>query len=432
MKSKLALFQGPKIRTTPFPPHPVIGQAEKDAVLAVLDSGNLSTFVASPGEYFFGGRKIKQFEREFAEFHGVKHAVAFNSATAALHAAIVACGVQPEEEVIVPPYTFTSTATCALMHNAIPVFADIQDDIFCLDPAAVARSISPLTRAIIPVHLFGHPADMDGILRMARKHTLKVIEDCAQAPAALHKGCLAGTMGDCGVFSFTESKAITTGEGGMLITNDPGIADLARLVRNHGEVILEGQTSRSYRSTMLGWNYRMAEIEAALGIVQFRKLEELNQVRIELCNHLTGKLRGIEGLQAPTVRPGNKHVYYIYALKYDEARIGIPRELFLQALEAEGIPFDAGYVRPLYLSPLYHDKKPFAFRHYNGTARYDKGLCPVAERMHERELILTQIARPPATLADMDDVVQAVHKILERKRDLLEGSKAVARQKAAS
>ncbi len=432
MKSTLALFQGPKIRTTPFPPHPVIGQAEKDALLEVLDSGNLSTFIASPGEYFLGGKKIKQFERDFAEFHGVEHAVAFNSATAALHAAIVACGLQPGEEVIVPPYTFTSTATCALMHNAIPVFADIQDDIFCLDPTAVARSISPLTRAIIPVHLFGHPADMDGILRIARKHNLKVIEDCAQAPAALDKGRLVGTMGDCGIFSFTESKAITTGEGGMLITQDASIADLARLVRNHGEVILEGQASRTYRSTMLGWNYRMTEIEAVLGIVQFRKLEDLNQVRIELSNYLTSKLSGMDGLTAPTVCPGNKHVYYVYALKYDEAKIGIPRALFIHALEAEGIPFDAGYVRPLYLSPLYHDKKPFAFQHYKGSARYDKGLCPVAERMNEREVILTQMARPPATLADMEDIVRAFHKIFERKRELLEGSKVLAQQLAAS
>ncbi len=432
MKSKLALFQGPKIRTIPFPPHPVIGQAEKDALLEVLDSGNLSTFVASPGECFLGGKKIQQFEREFAEFHGVKYAVAFNSATAALHAAIVACGLQPGEEVIVPPYTFTSTATCALMHNAIPVFADIQDDIFCLDPAAVARSISPLTRAIIPVHLFGHPADMDGILRTARKHNLKVIEDCAQAPAALDKGRLVGTMGDCGIFSFTESKAITTGEGGMLITHDAAIADLARLVRNHGEVILEGQTSRTYRSAMLGWNYRMTEIEAALGIVQFRKLEELNQVRIELSNYLTNKLSGIDGLAAPTVYPGNKHVYYIYALKYDEAKIGIPRALFINALQAEGIPFDAGYVRPLYLSPLYHDKKPFAFEHYKGNARYDKGLCPVAERMNEREVILTQMARPPATVADMEDIVRAFHKILASKRDLVQRGGTATPQAVAS
>ena len=432
MKSKLALFQGPKIRTMPFPPHPVIGQEEKNAVLGVLDSGNLSTFVACPGEYFGGGQKIKQFEREFAEFHGVEYAVAFNSATAALHAAVVACGVQPGEEVIVPPYTFTSTATCVLMHNAIPVFADIQDDTFCLDPTAVERTISPLTRAIIPVHLFGHPADMDNILRIACKHNLKVMEDCAQAPAALYKGRLVGTLGDCGIFSFTESKAITTGEGGMLITNDAALAEVARLVRNHGEVVLEGQTSRTYRSTMLGWNYRMTEIEAALGIVQFRKLEALNQVRIELSNYLTDRLREIEGLTAPTVYPGAKHVYYIYALKYDEAKIGIPRDLFLRALEAEGIPFDSGYVRPLYLSPLYHDKKPLAFQHYKGNARYDKGLCPVAERMNEREIIVTQMARPPATIDDMDDIVRAFHKILERKRELLEGCEALAQQAAAS
>ena len=431
MNNKLALFNGPKVRTQPFPPHPVIEQEEKDAVLEVLESGNLSAFCASPGEYFNGGKKIKQFEREFAEFHGVKHAVAFNSATAALHAAVVACGVQPGEEVIVPPYTFTSTATCALMHNAIPVFADIEADIFCLDPKAVEKVVSPLTRAIIPVHLFGHPANMDGILKVARAHNLKVIEDCAQAPAARYQGRLAGTIGDCGIFSFTESKAITTGEGGMLITNDDGIAERARLVRNHGEVILETQKHRSYRSTMLGWNYRMTEMDASLGIAQFRKVERFNNARIELADHLTKKLGGIDGLTAPVVRAGDKHVYYIWAAKYDESKIGIPRELFIKALEAEGIPFDAGYVKPLYLSPLYHDQRPFAFEHYKGNARYDRGICPVTERMNEREVIVTQMARPKATLADMDDIVRAFHKILENKKALLEGSESLAQPAAA-
>ena len=430
MSRKLALLNGPKTRSTPYPPHPVIGDAEKKAVMQVLDSGHLSTFCAEPGQYFFGGEKIKQFEREFAAFHGVDHAVAFNSATAALHAAVVAVGVQPGDEVIVPPYTFTSTATCALMHNAIPVFADIQEDIFCLDPAAVARAISPLTRAIIPVHLFGHPANMDRIMAVAHQHGLKVIEDCAQAPAARYRNRLTGTIGDCGIFSFTESKNITTGEGGMLITNDSTIADLARMVRNHGEVILEGQTSRTYRSTMLGWNYRLTEMEAALGIVQFRRLEELNRVRIELADYLTEKLGGLDGVTVPQVCPGNRHVYYIYALKYDEEKIGIPRGLFVKALEAEGIPFDAGYVRPLYLSPLYHDKRPFAFDHYRGHATYGKGLCPVTERMHEREIILTQIARPPATIADMEDVVRAFHKILEQKTELRESSETAARSAA--
>jgi dTDP-4-amino-4,6-dideoxygalactose transaminase len=419
MSNKLALFDGPQVRRTPFPPHPVIGEEEKQAVMEVLDSGRLSTFIAVQGEYFNGGKYIKQFEREFAEYHSVEYAVAFNSATAALHAAVVAVGVAPGEEVIVPPYTFTSTATCALMHNAIPVFADIEDDIFCLDPKFVERAITPLTKAIIPVHLFGGPADMDGLLAVARKHNLKVIEDCAQAPGAMYKGKLVGIMGDCGIFSFTENKNITTGEGGMLITNDEAIAEVARQVRNHGEMIDTAMNVRTYNSTMLGWNYRMTEMEAALGIAQFHKMDQLNAVRIELCNYLSRGLCGVDGLRTPVLGAGNKHVYYFYPLKYDEPKMGLQRELFVKALNAEGIPFGAGYVAPLYLTSIYHDRKPFAYQHYKGKARYDKGLCPVSERMHERELILTAVARPPATTSDMDDVLNAVYKIIENRTELM-------------
>src|SRR5438094_4791977 len=208
MKHNLALLGGPKTRLQPFPPHPILGEEEKRAVMEVLESGHFSTFIAAPGQFFLGGERIRQFEHKFAAYHDVKYAVAFNSATAALHAAVVAVGVNPGEEVIVPPYTFTSTATCVLMHNAIPVFADIQEDIYCVDPEASEQAISPLTRAIIPVHLFGHPADMEPIMDLARRHKLKVIEDCAQAPGARYKGQFVGTLGDCGIFSFTESKTI--------------------------------------------------------------------------------------------------------------------------------------------------------------------------------------------------------------------------------
>ena len=194
--SELALLGGPGTRRVPFPPYPVVGEAERRAVIEVLEEGRLSTFIASPGEHFGGGRRIRQFEQEFAEFHGVRFAVAFNSGTAALHAAIVACGVEPGQEVIVPPYTFTSTATCALMQGAIPVFADVDDQTFCVDPKALEPVISPLSRALIPVHLFGQPAPMDELQEIARRYRLRVIEDCAQAPGATYKGKKVGTLGD--------------------------------------------------------------------------------------------------------------------------------------------------------------------------------------------------------------------------------------------
>lgn len=418
MNKKLALLGGQKVREEPFPPHPMIGEEEKRAIMQVLESGKLSTFIAQPGEHFLGGEKIKQFEREFASYHGVRYAVAFNSATAALHAAVVACEVKAGEEVIVPPYTFTSTATCALMHNAIPVFVDIKPDIFCLDPAKIEQAITPQTRAIIPVHLFGHPADMDEIMAIAKKHNLKIIEDCAQAPGAIYQGIRVGTIGDCGIFSFQETKNIMTGEGGMLISNDQEITEIARMVRNHGEVVLESQKQRTYRSDILGWNYRMTELEAALGIEQLKKLDKLNTQRIELANYLSEGLTPIDGLTPSVVYPYVKHVYHVCAIKYDEGEIGIPRDVFVKALFAEGIPFSAGYVKPLYLNPIYHENKPFVYNYFGKNINYDKEICPVTERLYEKELILTAVCRPPATRGDMDDIVRAINKILENREEL--------------
>jgi dTDP-4-amino-4,6-dideoxygalactose transaminase len=336
--------------------------------------------------------------------------------------------VNPGEEVIVPPYTFTATAACALMHNAIPVFADVEDDIYCLDPKAVSAAITPLTKAVIPVHLFGHPADIDPLLDVARAHGLKVIEDCAQAPGALYKGRPVGTFGDCAIYSFTENKTITTGEGGMLITNDADIAEIACLVRNHGEVIEPAPGARARASSILGWNYRLTELQAALGIVQFAKLDALNSGRRELAGYLTRALAGNRALTPPIVRPDCTHVFYNYALKYDAEAAGVPRNVFVKALAAEGIPFGAGYVPPLYLNPVYQQRDAFAFTHYTGSVSYDKGICPVTERLHERDLVLTQIARPPASTTDMDDVVRGIEKVLSAAPELrdhaLAGSEA--------
>ncbi len=414
--TKLALFGGNKTRTKPFPKHPIIGSDEKNAVLEVLESGNLSTFIASPGEHFLGGKKIRQFESDFANYIGTKYAVAFNSATSALHAAVVAVGVNPGEEVIVPPYTFTSTATSVLMHNAIPIFADVQSDIFCIDPKSISQNLSSLTKAIIPVHLFGHPAEMDKIIEIAQENNLRIIEDCAQAPGAEYRGKKVGTMGDCGIFSFQETKNIMTGEGGMLVTNNDEIAQIARMVRNHGEMIVSSQNSRTYRSDILGWGYRMTEMEAALGIVQLKKLEEFNHTRRSLAEYVTKNIADVKGI-THTVYPYVKHGCYDFAARYDEQQTGISRDLFIKALNAEGIPFGQGYVRPLYLNPVYHEGKPFAFKHYKGNAKYEKGLCPITESLHEKYLIATSILRPPATETDADDVINAIHKIMENKNE---------------
>lgn len=415
---KLALFGGKKIREIPFPKHPTITQDEKNAVLGVMESGNLSTFIASPGEQFLGGKKIKEFEKKFADYLGCGFAVAFNSATSALHAAVAAVGVKPGEEVIVPPYTFTSTATSALMHNAIPVFSDVKSDTYCLDPSKLENTISNLTQAIIPVHLFGHPCDMDEIVRFAKKNNLKIIEDCAQAPGAKYKGKNVGTIGDCGIFSFQETKNMMTGEGGMLVTNNEDIAKVAQMVRNHGEMLLPVQKERTYRSEILGWGYRMTELEAAIGIVQLSKLDKMNEERIKLCQYLTDKIKTLNGFEH-TRYDFVKHVYYVYSFSYDQNRVGIPRDRFCEAVRAEGIPIFGGYVKPLYLNPLYTERRAFAFKNYTGKVKYEKGICPVTEALHEEKLIMIPVCRPPATLADMDNIFEAITKVIDNKDELL-------------
>ena len=427
MGSKLALLGGKKIRNKPFPKHPVIGDEEKKAVMGVLETGNLSTFIATPGKYFLGGKKIKKFEKNFKQYMGVKYAVALNSATAGLHAAVAAAYIGPGDEVIVPPYTFTSTATCALMNGAIPVFVDIDPDTFCIDPEKIRAAITPRTKAIIPVHLFGLPADMNSILKIAHEYNLVIIEDAAQAPGARYKGKLVGTMGDFGIFSFTESKTITTGEGGVVVTNNEDFAERVRMVRNHGEVITD-EKHRSYISNLIGWNYRMTEIAAALGIEQLKKLNRLNKIRIKLANYVRKKVSALGGFIPQRVALDLTNVYYAVAFKYDEEEIGIPRDLFIKALNAEGIPFSAGYVPPLYWTPIYQEKKgfgrtgwPFEWANFKSEVNYDKGICPVTERLYEKELILTLVCRYPATIDDMDDIGNAFEKILDNKGELKKG-----------
>jgi len=416
--ANLAICNGKKIRKNPFPKHPIIGEEEKKQVLEVLDSGNLSTFIASPGEHFLGGKKIREFEEKFSNKIGTQFGIAFNSASSALHAAIVAVGVNAGDEVIVPPYTFTSTATSALMHNTIPVFSDVKRDIYCLDPNKLENVLTNLTKAIIPVHLFGHACDMDEIMEFVTKNSLKVIEDCAQSPGGKYKGKNLGTIGDCGVFSFQETKNIMTGEGGMLLTNDEDIANMARMVRNHGEMILPELKKRTYKSEFLGWGYRMTELEAALGIAQVSKLDYLNDERIKLVNFVAIEINKIDGL-SHVKYDHVKHVYYQFGFSFDQEKMGIPRDSFCAALRAEGIPCSPGYVKPLYLNPLYLEKRAFAYKHYTGTVTYQKGICPVAESLYENEVIIIQVCRPPATIDDMKDIVNAINKISENKDELL-------------
>ncbi len=423
--SKLAILGGKKVRARPFPCHPVLGSAEEKRVLKVMKSGVLSGFIAKAGEYFLGGSQVRELENLFSEYFGAKYAMTVNSATAGLHAALAACNIGPGDEVIVPPYTMSASASAVLMTGAVPRFVDISNDIFSLDPSLVEKAITLRTKAIVVVHLFGHPARMNEILAIAKKRKLKVVEDCAQAPGAKYKEKYVGTLGDVGIFSFNQHKMITTGEGGVVITNDEEIALKVRLVRNHGEAVVEDMKVEDIVNT-LGWNYRMTELEAAVGIAQFKKLNYLTEHRQELAGYLSLNLKKFKGLTLPVTLSSCSHTYFLYAIKYDEVQAGIPRELLIKALNAEGIPFAAGYVKPLYLSPLYqrltcfgNDGWPFTSIPEAERPSYRKGICPVAEDLYEKELIHTSLCYFPVSSKDLKDVVRAFDKIYNCSTELI-------------
>ena len=422
----LALLGGTPVRAAPLPAYNMIGPAEKKAVLDVLDSGELSGFVASPGDQFWGGKEVRALERAFRERFGAPFALAVNSATSGLHCAVAAMGVGPGDEVIVPPYTMSASATTILMTGAVPIFADIEDRTFCLDPASVEAAITPYTRGIMAVNLFGHPARLAPLREIADRHGLFLIEDNAQAPGAVYHGRPAGTIGDLGVFSFNRHKTMQSGEGGVVIAGSEPLALKVALVRNHGETVAEALKVADLANAV-GLNYRMTEMEAAVARVQFSRLDELTAPRVALARRLDAGLKNLTGITPPVVEPDCSHVYYFYVMRYDESATGIPRDLFAEAVQAEGFVLRAGYVRPIYLDPLYQKKIgqgrhgfPFTANPRNANLSYAKGLCPVTERLQEREVLLTNITYPPLTEADMDAFVAACAKVLASRDALLE------------
>jgi len=406
-----------------FPPSPMDNK-EKKAVLRIMQSNRLSDFVAGNGEKFLGGKEIIDLEKTFTKKFKVKYSVSFNSATTALHGAIVALGIGPGDEVIVPAYSMSATASCVLMNGAVPIFADIREDNYCIDPKSILKNITPRTKAIIVVNLFGGSANFNEILKIAEKHKLKIIEDNAQAPGAKYRGKFTGTIGDIGIFSFNTHKVIQSGEGGVLVTNNKKYSFRAQLARNHGECVVD-QMDEKNKEIILGSNYRLTNIQAVIAKEQILKLDSLNRQRIILADYLTSKLKDIPGIETPVLKNKNKHVYYIYPFKIKEEILGINRDKFVDAMQFEGFVLSKGYVKPIYLLPIYQKKKafnntsfPFKSMFYKGSPNYKKGICPVCERMYEKEFTFTTICQNPFTKKEVDLFVKAVKKIVNNKEEL--------------
>lgn len=307
---------------------PHIGRAEIDAVIAVLRSGQLAQ-----------GPKVKEFEAAFAQYTGAMHAIAVNSGTAALHLALLAQGIGPGDEVITTSFTFVASANAVLFTGAKPIFVDIDPTSYNLNPSLIEARITPRTKAILPVHLYGNPADMPTIVEIAQRHGLAVIEDAAQAHGAAIKGRKVGAFGSA-AFSFYPTKNMTTIEGGMIVTDDEGVATRARRIREHG-------ASGRYHHVTLGYNFRLTDVGAALGLVQLERLEEWNETRIRNAQFLSGHIRRFE---PPVIQSGYRHVFHQYTVRVGENRDDVVRQL-----ADRGVQTAVHYPIPVHQQPFYRD-----------------------------------------------------------------------------
>ncbi|WXG43496.1 MAG: DegT/DnrJ/EryC1/StrS family aminotransferase [Promethearchaeati archaeon SRVP18_Atabeyarchaeia-1] len=366
---------------------PIFGPEEKEEVAKVLESGIVTNRL---GE----GPMNKAFQKELADYLGVRHVLTVSSGTAALHSSLLAAGVGYGDEVIVPPFTFVATANVALLAGARPVFADINSRTYTIDPQKLKRAITKRTKAVIPVHLYGHPVDMDPIMEIAEEKGIAVVEDCAQSIGSQYRGKATGSIGQIGCFSFYASKNMTTGEGGAVATNDDELAERIWKIRRHGE-------KEEYQCEMLGHNYRMPEIEAAIGRVQLRKLPSFLEARATNAAALTkGLTEKTEALDPPIVEEWAKHSWYLYTTRVTNDRSPVSRNDLMRKLAENGITAAAYYESPIHLSP-----------YYARTFKYRKGDFPESEKAADEVLSLP--CHPAVTQDEISKIVDTLSSLLK-------------------
>jgi len=463
MISELALCGGTPIRTKSFPSQITTGEEEAQAAAAVIRSGRLSHFRGSWNPNFYGGEQIQALEQEWAKRFNVKHAISVNSATSGLIVACGAIGLSPGDEVIVTPWSMSCSATAPLWWNAIPVFADIEYGEYCLSPESIEERITERTKAIIVVDLFGQPYDPK-INEIAKKYNLIVIEDAAQAIGsvynktisvpnllsygATHEDILlktqyAGTLGDIGIYSLTHGKHLTSGEGGVIVTNDSDLAFKCQLIRNHAEAVINdmqdanADAGDAYAENMLGMNVRMTEVEASIARCQLRKLDGFIESKQKNVKALDDAIIDIPAITSSPIRANCTHSYYVQAFKWNRNKAdGLYRDKFIEAVkaeltpeegrESESVPIGCGYIKPLYLFPLFQKEHLYGGTSYpfnlaprsNMAENYGLGSCPVAENLWKEELFLWRLHSLPLTENDIDDVGKAFHKVWELRKEL--------------
>ncbi len=419
---KLAINGGEPVIKNEFIPDSTIGEEEKLAVEKVMESGSLSAFFGNWGDNFLGGEKVIELEKLWSKRFQVNYAISVNSNTSGLYSAMAAIGLSPGDEVIVPPYTMSASVMAPLMYGGIPVFADVNEETYCMDLASVKKVITSKTKAILAVNLFGHPADLRNLSKYAKENGLYLIEDNAQGPLASENEKYAGTYGDIGIFSLNYHKHIHCGEGGVCVTDNAELALRLQAVRNHAENIYEPSGIKSL-SNMVGHNYRLTELSAAVAIEQLKKIDYEVSRRQLLAESLSDGIADLEGLIPPKVRDDCRHVYYIWGFRYDESILGVPRNAFSKALSAEGFPHFVGYTKPLYFLPQFQQRIAIGDSGWPFTLtdrEYKKGLCPVTEKLFQKEMICFETCAFKMSEEDVNNSIAAIKKVHKYRHEIIE------------
>ena len=398
-KNQLAFYGGNKTVNKQFP-WPIYDEAEVNAVAEVVKSGAW----ANPN----CDGQVAEFEKEFAAYCGSKYAITCVNGSVAIRLALMACGVKPGDEVIIPPYSFIATASVVVETNCVPVFVDIDPETYNLSPSEVEKAITPRTKAIIPVHFAGQACNMEAIMAIADKHKIKVIEDACHAHGGEYKGKKLGSIGHAGCFSFQSSKNLNSGEGGIVVTDDENISNMVASLRNVGRV----KGGQWYEHHYLGCNYRITQLQTAILSLQLKRLEAQTQKRNENGLYLNSLLQSIPGITPlPRGHGETLHTYHIYIFKYDKACFNnIPKKDFAAFLAAEGVPSFMGYPEPLYKQPVFQQKNFMCYA-LPENVDYTKVYCPNTEQACYEEAVWILQHAMLGTKEDMDSFASAIRKI---------------------
>lgn len=433
----LALLGGVPIRKKTFKSEPMTDDEEINLVAELMTKKEFSKFVGSPisGTFeqleikskelstesvaanFLGGQYIRKLEKSWAEITDMDYAISVNSATSGLTTALLALGLEPGSEIITTPFSFTATCAAIVAANCVPIFCDIDPDTFCLSPLSLKKAITNKTKCVLTVHWCGNVGDLKQIKQVCQDNNIFLVEDAAQAPTSIYNNKAVGSFGDVSVFSFNEPKNIMTGEGGIIVTNNLAIAKKCRLIRNHGEAILDETNSDDDLVNVIGFNFRLTEIHAAIAYIQTNKRKKINKIRSDNYRHLASRINNelTEHLKPQKITHANSYFAYTAAFKWNSSLTGLHRNIVVDALIAEGIPTFKGYHRLMCDHPMFKRKIAFGKNNYpwiDKNVNYENVDVPNARNLVDNEFIGFLQTGYPNNKNDMNDIISAFKKII--------------------